>query len=226
MNERHFTLLVRVLHFDDSATRAERVKKDRLAPIRKVFDHVVANCRSNYSPGPHLTVDEKFVPFLGRCPFKMYIPNKPAKYGIMLVLACDADSLYMCNGLAYLGKDTVKIPRGATLGEVFTSDLVAPFQRSGRTVTTDNFFTTLPLALSLADKDMHLCGTIRQKPYIPKELLEKVLSPKDSVAVFNYEHNLTLQCQQISRTKKVMLLNSLHHDPSEIEKRKTDIQMF
>ncbi|XP_068246457.1 piggyBac transposable element-derived protein 4-like isoform X1 [Palaemon carinicauda] len=226
MNERRFTLLVRVIRFDDSATRQERVKVDRLAPIRKLFDHVVTNCRNNYTPGPHLTVDEQLVPFRGRCPFKMYIPNKPAKYGIKIVLACDADTHYMCNAIAYLGKDTVQIPRGSTLGEVFTSDLVAPFQRSGRTVTTDNFFTTLPLALSLLDKDMHLCGTIRQKPYIPKELTEKVLPPKESVAVFNYEHNLTLQCQQISRTKKVMLLSSLHHDPSEVEKRKTDIQMF
>ncbi|XP_068250789.1 uncharacterized protein [Palaemon carinicauda] len=226
MNERRFTLLVRVIRFDDSATRQERVKVDRLAPIRKLFDHVVTNCRNNYTPGPHLTVDEQLVPFRGRCPFKMYIPNKPAKYGIKIVLACDADTHYMCNAIAYLGKDTVQIPRGSTLGEVFTSDLVAPFQRSGRTVTTDNFFTTLPLALSLLDKDMYLCGTIRQKPYIPKELTEKVLPPKESVAVFNYEHNLTLQCQQISRTKKVMLLSSLHHDPSEVEKRKTDIQMF
>ncbi|XP_068215825.1 piggyBac transposable element-derived protein 4-like [Palaemon carinicauda] len=226
MNERRFTLLVRVIRFDDSATRQERVKVDRLAPIRKLFDHVVTNCRNNYTPGPHLTVDEQLVPFRGRCPFKMYIPNKPAKYGIKIVLACDADTHYMCNAIAYLGKDTVQIPRGSTLGEVFTSDLVAPFQRSGRTVTTDNFFTTLPLALSLLDKDMYLCGTIRQKPYIPKELTEKVLPPKESVAVFNYEHNLTLQCQQISRTKKVMLLSSLHHDPSEVEKKKTDIQMF
>ncbi|XP_068224427.1 piggyBac transposable element-derived protein 4-like [Palaemon carinicauda] len=192
MNERRFTLLVMVLRFDDSATRAERVKKDRLAPIRKVFDLVVANCRSNYSPGPHLTVDEQLVPFRGRCSFKMYIPKKPAKYGIKVVLVCDSDSHYMFNGLAYLGKDTVKIPRGATLGEVYMSDLVSPFQPSGRRVTTDNFFATLPLTLSLLDKDMHLCGTIRQKSYIPKELMEKVLPPKDSVAVFIYEHNLTL----------------------------------
>ncbi|XP_068247844.1 piggyBac transposable element-derived protein 4-like [Palaemon carinicauda] len=95
MNERRFTLLVRVLRFDDSATRAEKVKKDRLTPIRKVFDHVVANCRSNYSPGPHLTDDEQLVPFRGHCPFKMYIPNKPTKYGIKLVLAYDADFHYM-----------------------------------------------------------------------------------------------------------------------------------
>ncbi|XP_064100832.1 uncharacterized protein LOC135211454 [Macrobrachium nipponense] len=132
----------------------------------------------------------------------------------------------MGNAIAYLGKDTLRVPRGQTLGEDFTAELVQPFRRRGRTVTTDNFFTTLPLALSLADDGMYLCGTIRQKPYIPKELSESAFPVKDSVAVFNYEHNLTLQCQQVSVTKKVMLLNSLHHDPSEIERRKTIIQMF
>ncbi|XP_068211224.1 piggyBac transposable element-derived protein 4-like [Palaemon carinicauda] len=225
MSEHRFALLMRVLRFDDSTTRAERWK-DRLAPIRKVWDHVMANCRRLYSPGPHLTVDKQLVAFRGRCPFKMYIPNKPAKYGIKLVLTCDVDTHYMCNAIPYLGKDTVEVPRGLTLGEVFTMNPVAPFHRRGRTVTTDNFFTSIPLALALEREGVYLCGTLRQKPYVPKQISEKVLPIKDSVAVFNYEHNLTLQCQQVNRTKKVMLLNSLHHNPSEVEKRKTDIQMF
>ena len=141
-------------------------------------------------------------------------------------MACDADTHYMCNAMVYLGKNSVQVPRGMTQGEVFTGALVEPFYRGGRTVTTDNFFTTVPLALSLAAEGMHLCGTIRPKPYIPKELYERRLKIKDSVAVFNYEHSITLQCQQVNPTKKVMILSTAHHNPSVIEKSKTELQMF
>ena len=143
-----------------------------------------------------------------------------------IFMACDAESHYMCNAMVYLGKDTLEIPRGTTMGEVVVTELVAPFFVGGRTVTTDNFFSTLPLALSLASQGMHFCGTIRPKPYIPKGLYERRLKVKDSVAVFNYEHNLTLQCQQVSSTKKLMILSSCHHNPSVIEKNKTELQMF
>ncbi|XP_068206852.1 uncharacterized protein [Palaemon carinicauda] len=105
-------------------------------------------------------------------------------------------------------------------------NLVDPFHRKGHTVTTDYFFTSPPHALALESEGMYLCGTIGQNSYIPQQISEMVLPIKDSVAVFSYEHNLSLQCQQVDRTKKVMLLSSLHHDPPEIEKKKTDIQMF
>ncbi|KAL7402948.1 hypothetical protein ABVT39_022285 [Epinephelus coioides] len=57
-----------------------------------------------YNPGPEVTVDERLVPFRGRCPFKVYIPSKPGKYGIKIWAACDARSSYAWNMQAYMGK--------------------------------------------------------------------------------------------------------------------------
>ena len=79
MSERRFNFLIRALRFDDSATRNERKKKDVFAPMRKLWDNVINQCRCNYSPGPHVTVDEQLLSFRGRCSFRMFIPNKPAK---------------------------------------------------------------------------------------------------------------------------------------------------
>ncbi|XP_066937150.1 uncharacterized protein [Macrobrachium rosenbergii] len=106
MSERRFNFLIRALRFDDSATREERRKKDIFTPMRKLWDSVISKCRSNYSPGPHVTVDEQLLAFRGRCSFRMFIRNKPAKYGIKLVMLCDADSAYMCNAIPYCGKKT------------------------------------------------------------------------------------------------------------------------
>ncbi|KAK3861559.1 hypothetical protein Pcinc_032471 [Petrolisthes cinctipes] len=48
----------------------------------------------------------------------------------------------------------------------------------------------------------------------------------ESVAAFNYEDKVTLQCTKVSNTKMKQLLSTIHHNPKKIEKEKTDIQMF
>ncbi|CAJ1061405.1 piggyBac transposable element-derived protein 3-like%2C partial [Xyrichtys novacula] len=72
----------RLLRFDDSESRPSRRAADRLAAIREVWDTWSERLPSLYNPGPEITVDEQLVPFRGRCPFRQYIPSKPAKYGI------------------------------------------------------------------------------------------------------------------------------------------------
>lgn len=148
------------------------------------------------------------------------------RYGLKLVMACDADTHYMCNAIPYLGKGSLEVPRLQTLGEVFALELTRDYGRRGRTVTTDNWFTSLPLANSLRRTGLELVGTIRQKPYLPKELLSFQMAVGESVAAFNYEDKVTVQCHQGSKQKKVLLLSTVHHKPSVVERRKTDIQMF
>lgn len=47
--------------------------------------------------GPNVTVDERLVAFRARCPFRQYMPTKPAKYGIKIWAACDANTSYALN---------------------------------------------------------------------------------------------------------------------------------
>ena len=79
MSNARFAFLMRVIRFDNSRTREARLKADRLAPIRSLWDVFIDACKNVYVPGPHLTIDEQLVPFRGKTAFKMYIPNKPAK---------------------------------------------------------------------------------------------------------------------------------------------------
>ncbi|XP_066967136.1 piggyBac transposable element-derived protein 4-like [Macrobrachium rosenbergii] len=197
-----------------------------MAPIRKIWNMLVKCCQENYKPGPHITVNDQLIPFRGRSPSKMYIPNKPAKYGLKVVMACDADKHYMINAIPYMGKGSIELPKGMTLGEMFTMALVEPCNRRGRTVTTDSWFTSLPLAQSVKEVGMDLVGTIRQKPYIPQCVTNKNLEVGCSVAAFSYAHNVTLQCQRVNATKRVLLLSTFHHRSSVIENYKSDIQMF
>ncbi|XP_067102695.1 piggyBac transposable element-derived protein 4-like [Osmerus mordax] len=60
--------------------------------------------------GPEVTVDEQLLAFRGRCPFKQYMPSKPAKYGIKSWVACDAKSSYAWKMQVYTGKQMDGVP--------------------------------------------------------------------------------------------------------------------
>ena len=97
---------LQILHFyrfHDKATRAIRLETDMLAAVSEVSN--INNLRLNevYHPSESLTVDEHLVRFYGRCPFRMYMPAKPAKYGIKFWVLCDSTNnfclkLQVCSG--------------------------------------------------------------------------------------------------------------------------------
>ena len=101
-----FQNIRRHVRFDDKRTRQERLKHDKMAAISYIWGLFIENCKSQFSLGAYATVDEQLVPFRGRCPFKQYIPSKPAKYGIKVFWLCDAYLPYAskCKGL--FGKTT------------------------------------------------------------------------------------------------------------------------
>jgi hypothetical protein len=77
MSRDRFLEILRVLRFD---IRTERpLKNDRLAPIRKVWEFFLGNCRRSIIPATYLCVDEQIVATRGRCPFRVYMSNKPHK---------------------------------------------------------------------------------------------------------------------------------------------------
>ena len=80
-----------MLRFDDKSDRRARRADDRLAPIRDFWEHWEEILSKFYNPGTNVTVDEQLVGFRG-CPFKQYIPSKPAKYGIKIWTPSDSAS--------------------------------------------------------------------------------------------------------------------------------------
>ena len=61
----------------------------------------------------------------------MFIPNKPAKYGLKIVMLCDNESKY--NVERYLGKSTNT--QSLPLSEYFTTNLTTSIFGSNRNVT-------------------------------------------------------------------------------------------
>jgi len=225
MGHNRFRSILRFIRFDDANTREERHQIDKAAPIRDLWSMLNSNLRKYYRPTENLTIDEQLFPYRGRMKFKQYIPSKPAKYGIKIWWICDAENYYPLTGQIYTGKSSTG--REVNQGERVVKELVAPYKGSGRNITTDNFFTTLPLAKHLLSWNLTIVGTLKKnKSYIPQEM-----APSNSRQVFStvygFQNNVTI-CSYVPKKKKaVILLSTMHHTiATSGEKEKPEIVHF
>lgn len=91
-SRQRFGFLSTCLRFDNKNSRDEH---DRFAPIHKLWDIFIDNCKNNYTPSSECTVDEQLLSFRGRCKFRVYMKDKPDKYGLEIISLNDAETSYM-----------------------------------------------------------------------------------------------------------------------------------
>ena len=213
MSEQRFVFLTACLRFDNKQRREELRKTDRLTAMREVWDHLVNTSKRLYTPTDVVTVDEQLLGFHGRCQFKMYIGNKPDKFGLKIIMLCDANTWYMCDAFVYTGKEE-NISR-EPLAQQYLLKLTQFIHGTNRTVVCDNWFTSIPAAQKLLENNITLVGTLRaNKPEIP----EVMLNPKDrakNTSMFLFHNELTLLswCPNKKQKKVVNLLSTTHDLP-------------
>ncbi|XP_067102693.1 piggyBac transposable element-derived protein 4-like [Osmerus mordax] len=114
--DRHNAATVSVLHSNVINIDAEDYRRDPKTGVMKKQRHPLKGQKDNLldmlqaAEGPEVTVDEQLLAFRGRCPFKQYMPSKPAKYGIKSWVACDAKSSYAWKMQVYTGKQMDGVP--------------------------------------------------------------------------------------------------------------------
>ncbi|XP_019731207.1 LOW QUALITY PROTEIN: piggyBac transposable element-derived protein 4-like [Hippocampus comes] len=219
MSRDRFYEIKRYLRFDNKDTRRERIQNDKFAAISEIWQKFVQNCISSYSPGQHVTVDEQLFPSKVRCPFLQYMASKPDKLGIKFWIAADLDTKYMCNAIPYLGKDPTR-PTGERLSENVVLKLMEPFLDQGRTVTVDNFVTSLSLANRLLQRNTTLLGSINKNPReLPATAKETSGRQLHSTQVFTSGRAL-LTVYASKKKKKVCLLSTMHQKVEIVDARK------
>ncbi|KAJ4437268.1 hypothetical protein ANN_17405 [Periplaneta americana] len=108
--------------------------------------------------------------FRGRCPFKVFMKDKPGKYGILIRMLSDAHTRYILKMEVYAGKD--ERPAEERSVKAVVRHLVKPLEGTGRNVTTDRYYTSIELAEELYNDDkLTLVGTLKSnRKHIPEEL--------------------------------------------------------
>lgn len=204
MSESRYNFLLLCLRFDDKDSRD---KEDRFAPIRELWMIFINSCRESYQPREYVTIDEQLLGFKGHCPFRVYISSKPDKYGMKIIAICDAKTYYMFDAIPYIGKGTE-----AKTAADYVTKLAESIKGSGRNITFDNWFTSVPLAdLLLKDYNLTCIGTLRKnKREIPSSFLpNKNKTPLSSQ--FAFDQKKTLVSFTPKRNKSVLLLSTMHN---------------
>ncbi|XP_055910500.1 piggyBac transposable element-derived protein 4 [Eupeodes corollae] len=129
------------------------------------FIHFADNVSARI-PGEILAVDESMIPWRGRLQFRQYNPRKSHKYGVKVYKLCDTNG-YTYTSSIYAGKCDNNNQRGRPTESTSHStqivlDLADRYLGKGRTMTTDNFYTSLSLAKHLIERETHLVGTLRK----------------------------------------------------------------
>ncbi|KAB0803248.1 hypothetical protein PPYR_00218 [Photinus pyralis] len=89
----------------------------------------------------------------------------------------------------------------------------APISGTGRNVTCDNWFTSIPLALELLQKhNLTLVGTLRKnKREIPEFFSAKIKERRINTSMFGFTKDMTLVSYKPKQNKIVLLLSTMHY---------------
>ncbi|XP_029636826.1 uncharacterized protein LOC115212126 [Octopus sinensis] len=206
-------------------------QKDKFTPFIKFFEKFVDNRISNYKLSEYATVDEMFAAFRRNYPFRIYMPSKPAKYGIKIFILADAKTFYVSCMEVYMGKQQEGPSVVDNSGTAVVKWLVSHINGSGRNITMDNWFTSYRLADDLLkDYRLTLVGTLRKNKI---ELAPQFVATRgraEYTSLFGFQKDVTLTAYVPKKGKNVVLLSTMHHDAaideSTKEKRKSEIITF
>lgn len=216
MSLRRFQVLNSCLRFDDPATREIRKESDKGTAISNIFYMFLKNFQENYSLGTDVCIDEMLVAFRGRCSFKMYMPMKPAKYGLKLMSLTDARNHYFYNGYLYTGKNSdgfglseedkaLQKPTQAVLR------LSQPISKTNRNITGDNWFSSIELVRELKKNGLTYVGTLRKnRREVPMEFLANRNRSVSSTLYGFSDEGITLLSHVPKKNKAVLLVSSMH----------------
>ena len=156
MSRNRFKALLAFFHVVDPG---QEVEGDRLRKVRYTYEAIRQKCRELYQPSQNVSVDERMIRFKGRHIMKVYIKNKPTKWGFKSFALCDSSNHYHWNFELYTGQGPAASEYGKTYDLVLR--LLQPLLDQGYHLYTDNYYTSNDLATSLLARQTHLVGTVR-----------------------------------------------------------------
>ncbi|KAF5289553.1 hypothetical protein FQR65_LT20793 [Abscondita terminalis] len=213
MSLQRFRFLLRCVRFDNIETRAVRRELDKLAPIRKIFELFVSHCEKGYHHSDFVTIDEMLPAFRGRCAFRQYMPKKPTKYGMKVFAMCDAKMFYTSKLEVYVGVQPDGPYKLSNASDAVVTRMCRHISGSGRNVTMDNWFMSVPLVQKLRnDFKLTTFGTIKKIGQVCRYSLQSLLL--DQYAPVCLDLDKTVPCFPIcqKKNKNILLVSSYHKD--------------
>ena len=204
MNRNRFELLLSMFHLCNNEEQTPM--SDRVFKLQKFLILLQRKYQTSYIPEEESCIDESNVPFRGRLLFRQYIPNKRHKYGIKLFKLCVGGG-YTWNFKVYTGKEKVD---ETAVSEKIVMELFSELLDHGRTLYTDNWYTSVKLAQRMVERKTHLVGTLRKnRRGNPPDVVQAKLKRGEQKAQQNQEKVVVLKWQD---KRDVLMLSTKHGD--------------
>jgi len=181
------------LHFNDNTLETHGPNRDKTHKIRPIIE-TLKNSFSRVPLEEHLAVDEQMCSTKARSSVKVYMPNKPHKWGYKLFVLSGASG-FAYNFELFTGQENNSELRninepdlGSSANVVVRLARIIP-KRQNYKLFFDNYYTTLPLLVYLKKENILSLGTVR------RNRLKNVMLPDDSIMLKKprgtYDHCVT-----------------------------------
>jgi hypothetical protein len=194
-----------MLHLNDNANYVKRGQDghDPIFKIRPFFDFFVKKCSESFRPFANLTIDEGICPFRGRVGFRIYMKNKPNKYGLKLYLLCDAATGFVLNCEIYTG--SIGNKDNSVKGVV--ERLCTNYFGKGHCIFMDRFYTSPALLNFLWEKKTLAVGTVmKNRKGLPSVFKTKKLKKGEVI----FRRKAHLLASKWKATRDVYSLSTKH----------------
>jgi hypothetical protein len=202
MTRNRFQAILANWHFADNE---QNESNDRCHKVNDLLKMLVTKFAAARKPQEDIVIDETMIPFRGRLQFKQYLPGKAHKYGVKIFKLCDSAG-YTYNMAIYKGKSD----RVLSLPTEVVMQLSQPYLHVGRTLVTDNYYTSIQLANNLLTAQTHLVGTLRSnRKGLPTTVTSARLKPGEMIARENKQGILVLKWKD---KRDVIMLSTRHQN--------------
>lgn len=157
--DRFFMLRVNLHRVDNLGTTEVQQKANRLWKVQPVITAVRTRCLQLERGSGTYSIDEQMIPFLGSCPVRQVVKNKPRPVGLKNYVITSSNGL-MLDFEVFQGSTTPFSDTSLGHGPAVVLRLVQTLPARS-SVYFDRYFTTLPLLGRLTQLQIEGTGTLQ-----------------------------------------------------------------
>ena len=209
MSRNRFQAILSFFHVSDNSSfiRSGQPNHDPLHKVRPFYDHLRSTFSQLCYPERNLSIDEAICPWRGRLNFRVYMKDKPHRWGVKLYEISESSSGYVLDFEIYARNSGLSNrPVDVCLR------LMRPYLQHGHCLYTDNYYTCPELTELLLEENTLSVGTVRaNRVGMPRDLKNLPLNRGDLA----YRRKNSYVALRWKDKKDVNLLTTIHN-PTEM----------
>ena len=207
MNRTQFARIKRYICFYDKTK--PKPTGDSFYKIRSFQDHVLNNSKRVYVPERDLSVDESIILYTGLHRLKVYMPQKPNRYGFKAFVLSEATTGFICNMMMAEGR--LKGSSEESFTKRLVLDILKEYEDKGYRVYMDRYYTSAELFMDMKRKGIGACGTsLLNRLKFEKTVLKDILDFKETDSSLFFTNDSLMMTVFYHYKRQVHMISNFH----------------